>query len=314
MKAWKRVFLLLAVLCLSSVDGQSSESESDQEVDTDDEVTLETVSSSFSAEEAKAILDEHNRLRGLVSPEASNMQFMEWDDVLASTAQKWSDRCVFKHSSRRKRAEGSTFTSVGENIFAETGSAADIGVRGTESWYNETFDYDYEANFCPPEKMCGHYTQVVWASTQAVGCGKTFCAKIKIPGEPDMIDSTFFTCNYGPAGNVNRARPYLTGTSCTQCPTNMSMCYEKKCSSCTTGTTGCECKASCMNDGSLKDDCTCDCPNGYFGSDCSSVCANTHKYCGASPGWPKSWCRDEYPYVLENCPLMCETCKAPPAK
>ncbi|XP_063951936.1 peptidase inhibitor 16-like [Lytechinus pictus] len=199
MKAWKGVFLLLAVLCLSSVDGQSSESESDQEVDNDDEVTLETVSSSFSAEEAEAILEEHNRLRGLVSPEASNMLVMEWDDVLASTAQKWSDRCVFEHSSLTGRSAGSGFTWVGQNLFAATGSAADIGVRGTVYWYNETFHYDYEANTCTPKKECRHYTQVVWASTHAVGCGKSFCSKLTIPGEEGMTDATFVTCNYGPA-------------------------------------------------------------------------------------------------------------------
>ncbi|XP_063951770.1 wnt inhibitory factor 1-like [Lytechinus pictus] len=115
-------------------------------------------------------------------------------------------------------------------------------------------------------------------------------------------------------GNVYYARPYLTGTSCTQCPADMSRCYDNKCSSCSTSTTGCECKASCKNGGTVKDDCTCDCPDGYYGSDCSSVCANTNKYCGANPGWPKSWCRDKYPFVLQNCPLMCGKCKAPKSK
>ena len=35
---------------------------------------------------------------------------------------------------------------------------------------NETVDYDYWSNWCRPGKKCGHYTQMVWAETEAVGC------------------------------------------------------------------------------------------------------------------------------------------------
>lgn len=54
---------------------------------------------------------------------------------------------------------------------------------------------------CQSGKMCGHYTQVVWAKTKFVGCGYKFCTpyyedlnKNKTAGN-GMIT----VCNYGPS-------------------------------------------------------------------------------------------------------------------
>ena len=37
-------------------------------------------------------------------------------------------------------------------------------------------------------------------------------------------------------------------------------------------------------------------------------CKDYSKKCGANPGWPLSWCVDDRPYVLEDCPLFCGNC------
>ncbi|MEM6522020.1 MAG: CAP domain-containing protein, partial [Cyanobacteria bacterium P01_C01_bin.70] len=39
------------------------------------------------------------------------------------------------------------------------------------AWVAEKADYDYASNSCASGKVCGHYTQIVWRETTAVGCG-----------------------------------------------------------------------------------------------------------------------------------------------
>ena len=45
--------------------------------------------------------------------------------------------------------------------------------------------------------MCGHYTQIVWETTQKVGCAKIQC---------DGFD--LWVCNYDPPGNWVGEKPY----------------------------------------------------------------------------------------------------------
>ncbi len=44
---------------------------------------------------------------------------------------------------------------------------------------------------------CGHYTQVVWHSTETVGCGKASCGSEEV-----------WLCNYNPSGNWFGQKPY----------------------------------------------------------------------------------------------------------
>nr|XP_054748344.1 uncharacterized protein LOC129253930 isoform X1 [Lytechinus pictus] len=255
-------------------------------------------STSFSADEIQGILDRHNLLRGQVSPEASNMEFMIWDDDLASMAQDWSDECLWEHGNPTNI---SPFSSVGQNLWLGTGSQPD-GVGPTQAWYDEDQYYDYDDHSC--SHVCGHYTQVVWASTYAVGCGRTFCSSVS----NGWSNAYIVTCNYGPAGNYNGVRPYLSGSSCTQCDSGIGECYENKCRLCSEHNEACDCQAVCQNCGTLNNDCTCTCRDGHYGSDCSTVCEDTHEYCGGNPGWPLSWCTEDRSYVLTNCPLFCGLC------
>ena len=78
-----------------------------------------------------------------------------WNDDLAQVAQNYADNCVFEHNSNRA-SQQSTFTSVGENLFAGSGQAN--YTSAVLSWYNEVQDYTYSSNSC--SGVCGHYTQV----------------------------------------------------------------------------------------------------------------------------------------------------------
>ena len=67
-----------------------------------------------------------------------------------------------------------------------------------DAWGAERRDYDYASNRCAPGKQCGHYTQLVWAQTDEVGCGMAVCAS----------RGQIWACDYRPNGNIMGRRPY----------------------------------------------------------------------------------------------------------
>ena len=159
--------------------------------------------------DAMCMLDGHNTLRAAVGvPE------LRWADGLARQAANWAEElkksgCGMKHSPAAK---------LGENLY--WASPLKTGARSksqrawkwrltpqpiTEasvvaSWATEQPWYSQANNTCnaPSGKTCGHYTQIVWAGTREVGCGKAMCDD----------SSQVWVCNYAPAGNVIGQRPY----------------------------------------------------------------------------------------------------------
>ncbi|XP_035685655.1 multiple epidermal growth factor-like domains protein 6 [Branchiostoma floridae] len=69
-----------------------------------------------------------------------------------------------------------------------------------------------------------------------------------------------------------------------------------------------ECALDCKNGGVLDStSCTCSCAAGWDGETCEDECADTHEYCGKSPGWPnEDSCIHDY--VSQNCRAMCGLC------
>ncbi len=55
--------------------------------------------------------------------------------------------------------------------------------------------------------MCGHYTQIVWRSTQKLGCGIKVCTK-NSPFGASFPTWTYVVCNYQPPGNIIGQKPY----------------------------------------------------------------------------------------------------------
>jgi hypothetical protein len=91
-------------------------------------------------------------------------------------------------------------------MYATTGSAAPAAAAVVGNWASEVADYDYATNTCKAEKMCGHYTQVVWRGSIGVGCAMSLCTT----GSPFTGASTWWNvvCNYSPAGNSAGKKPY----------------------------------------------------------------------------------------------------------
>ncbi|XP_030070782.1 GLIPR1-like protein 1 [Microcaecilia unicolor] len=152
----------------------------------------------------KLYVDEHNKYRSAVNPPASDMLYMTWDPSLARVARSWGRRCVFEHNVFIRSGKiHPTFKSIGENLWKGGGYP---GRHAISAWYSEVQHYDYSRHKCTD--VCGHYTQVVWASSYKLGC-----AAVKCKGH-----SVTVICNYGPPGNYRGVKPYKEGEPCSQCP------------------------------------------------------------------------------------------------
>ncbi|KAK1071202.1 hypothetical protein LTR74_003583 [Friedmanniomyces endolithicus] len=107
---------------------------------------------------------------------------LTWDDGLASYAQNYANKCSWQHSNGQ----------YGENL-AEGYTSP---VFAIDSWAGEEQNYNYgKAQF---SESTGHYTQLVWKNTTAVGCGAVLCNT----GGSNGIQGWYLVCEYSPRGNV----------------------------------------------------------------------------------------------------------------
>ncbi|XP_072035843.1 cysteine-rich venom protein DIS2-like [Amphiura filiformis] len=277
----------------------------------------------FSDDEAEAIVERHNFHRSNTRESASNMKYMTWDNDLATMAQKWADTCVYEHGGKKGSYNTSPYSYVGQNLAIGTTSSSNSGVYVTDAWHAEEEDFTYDTNTCrPPPKKCGHYTQIVWAGSQAVGCGRKFCSTIYEEGIPKMTNGYYIVCNYGEGGNMAingiKQKPFKTGERCSDCPSDAAFCSDKSlCRDCTKASdlASCgECNRRCENCGTLDSaTCTCQCAPGWDGPTCSDACADHHEWCGANPGWYGPALCNGTPYsesVQKYCLKMCGICKS----
>merc|ERR1719233_1321466 len=154
---------------------------------------------------------------------ASNMKLMRWNPVLAEMGQTWADTCKWGHG--QPSGVKAPYNPLGQNLWAGMNEPLSGAVS---DWYNEKKDYDYNTNTCESGKMCGHYTQVVWADTDEVGCGFAHCPNLV---NAAMQNADYLVCNYGPAGNYIGEKPFQKGSACTACPSGYSECTDGLCSS-----------------------------------------------------------------------------------
>jgi pathogenesis-related protein 1 len=133
---------------------------------------------------AQAILDPHNAIRARVG-----VPPLVWSDQLAQVAQDWADHLIATGELNHRPNN-----RYGENIYAISGGHA-TPAEVVESWAKEARGYDIRSNTC--SGVCGHYTQIVWGKTRAVGCAVARSPQREV-----------WVCNYDPPGNVIGFRPY----------------------------------------------------------------------------------------------------------
>lgn len=132
----------------------------------------------------RQMLTAHNEVRAQVG-----VSRLAWSERLASRAQDWAERLL-----KRRQFAHRPNSNVGENLFEIRGASA-APVQVVKAWAAESRNYDYARNQC--RGVCGHYTQIVWASTKEVGCA------VARGGGREV-----WVCNYDPPGNWVGQRPY----------------------------------------------------------------------------------------------------------
>ncbi|NP_956764.1 cysteine-rich secretory protein LCCL domain-containing 1b [Danio rerio] len=186
----------------------------------------------ISQSDMQLILDLHNKLRGQVYPPASNMEYMVWDTELERSAEHWAHTCLWEHGPSH------LLTRIGQNLGAHWGRDRPPTFH-VQAWYDEVRDFSYpypqECNpHCPYRcsgPVCTHYTQLVWATSNKIGCAINVCYNMNVWG---MIwaKAVYLVCNYSPPGNWWGHAPYKHGTPCSACPPSYgggcrnNLCYK----------------------------------------------------------------------------------------
>ncbi|XP_021788884.2 C-type lectin domain family 18 member B isoform X3 [Papio anubis] len=219
--------------------------------------------------ESFLLLSLHNRLRSWVQPPAADMRRLDWSDSLAQLAQARAALCGTPTPSLAS-APWRTL-QVGWNVqLLPAGSASFVEV--VSLWFAEGQRYSHAAGECARNATCTHYTQLVWATSSQLGCGRHLCS-----ADQAVIEA--FVCAYSPGGNweVNGKTivPYKKGAWCSLCTASVSGCFKAW------DHAGglCEvprnpCRMSCQNHGRLNiSTCHCHCPPGYTGRYCQVRCS-----------------------------------------
>lgn len=118
---------------------------------------------------------------------------VRWTAQLASDAQAWADQAMAKALSSGNcfgSLQHAVISTQGENLYMAMGGSSNLNQcsKGVLAWYSEVADYitgvDWVSGTTPPVNSpdwqisdpsqlskVGHFTQLVWRSTDAIGCG-----------------------------------------------------------------------------------------------------------------------------------------------
>jgi hypothetical protein len=144
--------------------------------------------STFAAQFPDRILAAHNVARA-----QAGMPGLVWDPALSSAAAAYAQQMaatgVFQHSDRKARH------GIGENLWMGSRGAFsfEVMVGGWTSEKRQFVPGVFPDNSRSGNWMdVGHYTQVIWPTTQRVGCALASNAR-----------TDYLVCRYWPAGNID---------------------------------------------------------------------------------------------------------------
>ena len=139
--------------------------------------------------DVQGALDVHNAARAEVG-----VAPLTWDDALAKEAEAYAQELARRHRFEHDRDRN----GHGENLYWYSASTNTPMSNASKSWYDEIEVYRYRKCGGPNFSETGHYTQMVWHSTTAVGIGVAVSSK----GE------TYVVARYNPTGNWQGEYPY----------------------------------------------------------------------------------------------------------
>ncbi len=150
-----------------------------------------TASASIADDFSAPILAAHNAERAAVS-----VPPLVWSDSLAADAAIWAKQLAatgkFGHSPPDVRK------GEGESLWVGTAGGYSTAEM-MSGWVAEKSSYRYGVftNGTTDGQVTGHYTQMIWKNSTAVGCAKAS------GGAYDVL-----VCRYSPAGNLTGEKPY----------------------------------------------------------------------------------------------------------
>ncbi|CAI2351493.1 unnamed protein product [Caenorhabditis sp. 36 PRJEB53466] len=181
----------------------------------------------FTSSGQSGIINAHNKLRSSIAkgtyvakgthkPAGANLLKMKWDSSVASSAQAYANKCPTGHSGTN---------GVGENLYWywTSGSLGDLnqyGAAASAAWEKEFQEYGWKSNLLDVNLFntgIGHATQMAWAKSDLVGCGVKDCGK-----DTNGLNKVTVVCQYKPPGNYLNQYIYVSGTTCSGCPSGTS--------------------------------------------------------------------------------------------
>lgn len=138
-----------------------------------------------------AILEHHSSFRS-----ALQLPALSWSPELASEALAWARHLA---DIDKGQHDQDIIGKEGENLWWGTANAFSFGEM-VDAWgaekksFREGLFPDCRVN---RSAVVGHYTQMVWRNTQAVGCALVGNGR-----------NDYFVCRYSPVGNVIGEKPY----------------------------------------------------------------------------------------------------------
>ncbi|XP_033753780.1 GLIPR1-like protein 1 [Pecten maximus] len=184
------------------------------------------------AQKQAEFLEAHNYFRAKEG--AKDMQAMTWSRAIKKTAATWAQECLWDHSpsSDRKITWGGKQVSVGENLFWSSAKTLNV-TKVVNIWYDEKDDYNFKEGSCARGEVCGHYTQVVWSTSNKLGCAAVSCQPLYKLKDDKRVKLTslawLVVCQYAPGGNIKDKKPYTRGTRCLRCPEGTTCDSRKLC-------------------------------------------------------------------------------------
>jgi pathogenesis-related protein 1 len=158
----------------------------------------------------------HNAARSRVQA-SPPLPPLRWSKEVALVAQAYADQLASTCLDTLAHSEPASRNRWGENlasfgVMGGSGLESNGSATGTvELWESEDACYTYGpfasgtnatcSAECARYGGCGHYTQLIWRSTERVGCGVADCTL-------GSWRKTYWVCNYDPPGNFRGQLPY----------------------------------------------------------------------------------------------------------
>jgi pathogenesis-related protein 1 len=142
---------------------------------------------------------------------------LRWSSEVALVAQAYADKLASGCLDTLTHSDSSMRNRWGENLASYgiqggSGLEPNGSAQGTvELWESELSCYTFGpfesgtnatcTSACERYGGCGHYTQLVWRTTERVGCGVADCRE-------GNWRKSYWVCNYDPTGNFRGREPY----------------------------------------------------------------------------------------------------------